>query len=282
MRRAPSSAEVEPAHAGEEQHGRERGAVDERGAEVGLEEDERHRHEPEADGGRAPCRAASTRRPRSTRKPAIASTKNVLPNSEGWNWNGPSVDPPLRAAHRLGEHEDEEHERRSWRRRANPPVALVERRRDEDRDDHAGDAEAGGDRLPGHVVVGVAGDVEAGDPADRPQPVGRRARAAASSSSQSSRRTIGPDVEDAEGRRAEAPRAGDGCRRSIDVHQGLGGAALRGSTARRPGAPRARRPRSRGRRSRSRRRRRAGRRRRARSRTTTTGPRGGRPDSRAG
>ena len=30
-----------------------------------------------------------TRRPRSTRKPAIASTKNVLPNSDGWNWNGP-------------------------------------------------------------------------------------------------------------------------------------------------------------------------------------------------
>jgi hypothetical protein len=26
----------------------------------------------------------------STRKPAIARTKSTLPNSDGWNWNGPS------------------------------------------------------------------------------------------------------------------------------------------------------------------------------------------------
>ena len=29
------------------------------------------------------------RRDRSARNPAIASTNSVLPNSDGWNWNGP-------------------------------------------------------------------------------------------------------------------------------------------------------------------------------------------------
>ncbi len=38
----------------------------------------------------ATVRTSRMRRPRSTRKPAIASTNATFPNSDGWNWNGPS------------------------------------------------------------------------------------------------------------------------------------------------------------------------------------------------
>ncbi len=35
-------------------------------------------------------RSSPSRSCRSTRNPAIASTKKSFPNSEGWNWNGPT------------------------------------------------------------------------------------------------------------------------------------------------------------------------------------------------
>ena len=34
--------------------------------------------------------SSPTRRPRSTMNPASASTKKSFPNSDGWNWNGPT------------------------------------------------------------------------------------------------------------------------------------------------------------------------------------------------
>ena len=64
-------------------------AVDERRAEIRLQEDERQSGRARGRSRSAPSPAAVTRRPRSTRNPAIASTKNVFPNSDGWNWKGP-------------------------------------------------------------------------------------------------------------------------------------------------------------------------------------------------
>ena len=81
---------MQPAHAGDEQDGGERRAVDERGAEVGLEEDEQR------SGTTARAITVRTVRSwprdarRSTRKPASASTNSAFPNSDGWNWNGPT------------------------------------------------------------------------------------------------------------------------------------------------------------------------------------------------
>ena len=55
-------------------------------------------------------------------------------------------------------------------------MALVDGGRNQDRDEHAGDTERGGDGLPGHEVVRVAGDVESRDPADRPEAVADEGR----------------------------------------------------------------------------------------------------------
>ena len=191
---------MEPAHAGEEQHRGERRAVDERGAEVGLEEDEGQRHETEAEGGQD---RAEPRDPAAALDEEAGDREHEerLAELGGLELERPDVDPPLRAAHGLREHEDEQHEPDGGAVQR-PPVALVDGGRDEDRDHHAGEADAGGDRLPGHVVVGVAGDVEAGDPADRPQPVGHE-RARGEEQQPVEPAHDRPDVEEADGRRAK-------------------------------------------------------------------------------
>ena len=50
-------------------------------------------------------------------------------------------------------------------------MARVQRRWHENRDDHRDAADGDRDHLPHHEVVRVPGDVEARDPADRPEPV---------------------------------------------------------------------------------------------------------------
>ena len=82
------NGEVEPADAGEEQHGRERGRVDERRAEIRLEEDEREGHEPEPDRGQ---HRPQPRHPAATldEEPRDREHEDVFPNSDGWSWKGP-------------------------------------------------------------------------------------------------------------------------------------------------------------------------------------------------
>ena len=114
-----SSDEVEPADAGDEEHGGERGRVDERRAEVRLEEDEqRSARAPSPIAVERPSAARRSAAPRSARKPASARTKSSLPNSDGWNWNGPRSIQRFEPRDRLGEREDEHHQRRSCRRRS--------------------------------------------------------------------------------------------------------------------------------------------------------------------
>ena len=79
---------MRPANARDEEAREEGGDVDEGRAEVGLPEDEQDRNQ----ASPTACSATAgrfNRRTRSTRKPARARTKRSLPNSEGWNWNGP-------------------------------------------------------------------------------------------------------------------------------------------------------------------------------------------------
>ena len=195
---------MQPAHAGEEEHGGERGPVDEGGPEVGLEEDEPHRHEAEADRGRDgpeltdPTASLDEEAGDRQHEEQLAELGRL-------ELERPEVDPALRAAHRLGEDEDEDHhaDRAAVEE---PPVALVDRRRDQDRDEHAGDADRGGDRLPRHEVVRIARDVESRDPRDRPEAVADEGRDG------EQQQPVEPpqdcaDVEDAERRRPERRRA---------------------------------------------------------------------------
>ena len=86
----------------EEQHGGEGGAVDERGAEVGLKEDEADRHEPEPD--RARDRADLTDATASLDEEAgDRKDEEELAELRGLELERAEVDPALRAAHRLGE-----------------------------------------------------------------------------------------------------------------------------------------------------------------------------------
>ena len=79
---------------------------------------------------------------RSTRKPAIASTKD-LPELGRLELDEPEVDPALRAADRLGGDEDDHHE--PERRPVHePPVAPRGVHRREDRERHPDDADRGG------------------------------------------------------------------------------------------------------------------------------------------
>ena len=89
---------------------------------------------------------------------------------------GADLDPALRAARRLGEREDEQHQHE--RERVDRPSERggSDRGRSRARATKPANAEAGGDRLPDDVVALVALDVEARDPGDRPEPVGDERR----------------------------------------------------------------------------------------------------------
>ena len=93
-----------------------------------------------------------------------------LPELGGLELERADLDPPFRAASRIGEREDQQHpdERDAEDRllRAAVPVGV-----DQEHDEEAGEAEPGCDRLPDDVVVLVALDVEAGDARHRPEPV---------------------------------------------------------------------------------------------------------------
>ena len=107
---APSSGEVQPAGAGDEQHGRERRGVHHRRAEVRLQEDEPHRDRAQPDGGQRRCASEPIRRDRSARKPATASTKSDLPELGRLELERADHEPALRAADRRPRDEDEDHQ----------------------------------------------------------------------------------------------------------------------------------------------------------------------------
>ena len=83
--------EVRPAHAGDEQHRERDDAVDERRAEVGLDEDERRREHPEV-RIRSVMRRSEPFLARSRTNAASVITSRTLPSSEGWKVkNGSSI-----------------------------------------------------------------------------------------------------------------------------------------------------------------------------------------------
>ena len=124
--------QVAQAHAGDEEHAEQRGEVDERRAEVGLDEDEAggQRRVGDAQRGRsAACRCGPALRAISA---ASASSSVSLPSSDGWNWkNGnwiqrrdPRVEKPS------SEDDRDEADRADVERPLEAPEALdVEERR---------------------------------------------------------------------------------------------------------------------------------------------------------
>ena len=154
---------------GEEQHRRQRCRVDEGSAEVGLEEDEAHRHEAETDRRRDGAELADPAPPLH-QEAGDRQHEEQLAELGRLELERAEVDPSLRPAHRLGE---DEHEHHHADRAAvqNPPVPLVDRRRHDDRDEHPGAAEGDRDRLARDEVARIAEDVEPRDAADRPEPV---------------------------------------------------------------------------------------------------------------
>ena len=83
--------QVQPAHAGDEEHGGEHGGVDERRADVGLDEDEQ-RSGPAA-SAIAPQRRRAARRSRlravGEERRRATSANSTLPNSDGWKRKKP-------------------------------------------------------------------------------------------------------------------------------------------------------------------------------------------------
>jgi hypothetical protein len=94
-----------------------------------------------------------------------------LPNSDGWNWKRAELDPPLRAARRVREREDEQHQDQRDRVDALLRAAVAGPDRSRGRRGTRR-SRAGGDRLAHHVVVLVADDVVPRDARDGPEPVG--------------------------------------------------------------------------------------------------------------
>ena len=206
-RRDAENHEVEPADTGEEQHGREGGPVHERRAEIRLEEDERYGPEPEPDRGE---HRPDSRHPAAAldEEPRDREHEERLAEFGRLELEGAEVDPPLRAAHGLGEDEDEEHD--ADRRPVDEaPVALVERRRDQRTTTMPATPRATADRLAVDVVVGAPRHVEAGDPGDRPEPVGDEG-AGREEQQPVQPAHDGADAGGDEGRRAEGRRTGSG------------------------------------------------------------------------
>ena len=167
---APSAASVQPARAGDEEHGRERGAVDERGAEVRLDEDEPDRKRGEPERASVVVRGSSMRFARSARKPASARTKSSLPNSDGWKRNEPTssqrceprvTGPATKTSSIVADGADVD--------RAPEPLEVRGLRRARRRSRPAPAADEG--RLADEEVVRAAVDVVVRDPVDRPEPV---------------------------------------------------------------------------------------------------------------
>ena len=175
-----------PRRAGDEEHRRERGHVDERGAEVGLDEDEERRH-----GTEQQHRSVVDHVPitawRSEMSPASARMTRSFPNSDGWNCEEAEVDPARRAARGLADEEDDRDEP-DGHAVDEPPVAAVEVRVDERRDDEHEPARRGVEDLLVEVVV-RAGRVVARDRRRSPRARRRRAPRVPATRIQSNERT---------------------------------------------------------------------------------------------
>ena len=243
---ADQQREVAPADPRDEEARDERGAVDERRAEVGLLEDERDRDRREPERLQHDARVVQP--PDAVGEEAREREhEQQLPELGRLELERPDLDPALRAARGVGEREDEQHP--DERQSVDPFLrAAVVVGVDREGEQEAGEAEADRDRLTDDVVVLVALDVEARDPGHGPEPV----------------RDDRPDGEQ-EDPVEPAQEAED-----VEVlARGLTGRVLnhsrpppgrrpaRGTSARRPSAPPEPRPSRRGRRSRSRRRRRS-------------------------
>ena len=161
--------ELPPADAHEEEHCEERGSVDESGAEVGLHEHEQDRRRAEAEDreDRPPtCRRADT----PDDEPGERKHEEDLPELGRLELDDAEVDRPLRAADRLGAHEDDDHEpeRHSVDELPVPAPQLDRHEGDHDEPDRPHGSRR---RLADDVVVLGAGHVEARDAGDHPEAV---------------------------------------------------------------------------------------------------------------
>ena len=159
---------------GHEEDGAERRRVDEGRPEVGLQEDERHGHDGQGDrsqhGSQLPERRAAL-----DEEPREREHEERLAELRGLELDRPDVDPAPRAADRLGEDVDEDHQR-DHAPVDDAPVAAVHVGWDQDREHEPDRADARRDPLPDDVVVGIAGHVEARDPGYRPEAVADEGR----------------------------------------------------------------------------------------------------------
>ncbi len=160
---------MRPARAGDEQHCREGGCVDERRPEVGLDEDEHDRHGGETERRkRRPNLAESA--PVLREETRQREDEQELPELRGLEAEEAKVDPaPRPACERSGE-EDEEHQaRRPDVDR--PVVAAVEVGIDKRRPREPDRADGGEDALAHDEQAAVARHVVLRDAGDRPEPV---------------------------------------------------------------------------------------------------------------
>ena len=146
--------QVRPANARDEEAREERGDVDERGAEVGLPEDEQDRHEPEPDRLQHDARPVQPSHA-VDEEAGEGEDEEELPELRRLELERPEVDPAPRAARLLREriHEQHEHDRGRVERQLEAAVAI---RVDRERDQHPGEADPRGDQLARHVVALVA------------------------------------------------------------------------------------------------------------------------------
>ena len=206
--------EMRPAHTGDEERGREHRDVDERGADVGLGEDEHDRHRGAGDRLQGHGERADLLRARGEEAGEEHREQN-LAELRGLEGEETDVDPAPGAAGGGAEDEQERHHR-AEPDVGDPAEAPVEGRLDQGARDEQHEPHRGVERLPAR---GAAAGIVPRDAADRPDAVGDRrergARAAPSRSARGARRGPAP---------ARARRfAGCGCAgrrpRSSSAHQ---------------------------------------------------------------
>ena len=169
-RAEPDQGDLRPRRPGDEEDRGERGAVDERGSEVGLDEHEQDRDEGEAEGCEGRLPVAHLPRPVGE-EAGQREDEEELPELGGLEAEEAQIDPALRPARQRGGEDDEDHQGDRPAVEA-APVAAV----DGGVEEHGAEEPETADRrvhaLADHVVVRVAGHVVARDARDRPQAVG--------------------------------------------------------------------------------------------------------------
>jgi len=160
--------EMPPRHSGDEEHRAERREVDERGAEVGLSEDEHHRHEGEPDHPQRRVPAAECALPlgQHSRKGEDEQELSELRRLEGEEAEADPTRRPVRGV------ADQQHERdhHGGTDEDSPPVAPVEIRIDERCGDQHDSSDARVEDLAVEVVAGIARNGELRDAGDAPEP----------------------------------------------------------------------------------------------------------------